>query len=316
MAAIDDTSNLVSVILPTRNRQQLLAAAVASVRRQTYTCWELIIIDDASEDTTGQLIAQLTAEDNRISAIRLSQQTGGAYARNIGLEAARGAYVAFLDDDDAWYPEKLAVQKTFLDANQDVAVVSAGFCRIRDHRTDRISRRQSVTLKDLQLETTLGSFTFCMVRSSDLGRSRIDPELKACQDWDLWLKILRTTGKRGEIIPECLADYDRTTKNSLTWQQTQALRARIVFLHKIWPDLNRGQKIYHLVALALRRAVASERQIRPASRFLHVRFFVALIVMIRAIGVRSALSLGTSLLPKACGRPARNRKMISRELKN
>lgn len=106
------TESLISVIVPTYNRSAFLRNAVDSVRRQTYRRWELIVIDDGSTDDTPATLA--TLDDPRLRLIPLEHTGNPARVRNAGLAVARGEYVAFLDDDDLWLPDKLATQLTGL----------------------------------------------------------------------------------------------------------------------------------------------------------------------------------------------------------
>ena len=104
----------VSVVIPTRNRAQWLPRAVGSVLAQTWTDFELLLVDDQSTDETPTVIARFG--DGRIRPFRHERNTGQSKALNTGIERARGEYVAFLDDDDAWLPAKLAAQVALLDA--------------------------------------------------------------------------------------------------------------------------------------------------------------------------------------------------------
>ena len=104
----------VSVVIPTHNRAEWLPRAVASVLAQTWTDFELLIVDDHSTDETPALIARFA--DRRIRSFRHERNMGQSKALNTGIEHARGEYVAFLDDDDEWLPGKLAAQVALLDA--------------------------------------------------------------------------------------------------------------------------------------------------------------------------------------------------------
>ena len=98
----------VSVVLPTFNRRALLLEAAESVRAQTFTDWELVVADDGSTDGSAEAVEALG--DPRIRVLRLPRVGRAAVARNAGVRAARGEWIAFLDSDDAWEPRKLAVQ--------------------------------------------------------------------------------------------------------------------------------------------------------------------------------------------------------------
>src|SRR5688572_12834829 len=100
---------LVSVIMPARNAERTIRMAIDSVRRQSVDCWELVISDDASTDTTVEIV-DTYQDDPRITLLRAHTSGGAARARNAAIEAARGRYIAFLDSDDLWLPDKLALQ--------------------------------------------------------------------------------------------------------------------------------------------------------------------------------------------------------------
>src|SRR5215211_4851514 len=102
-------SKLVSVVVPIYNRSSYVRAALDSLRAQTYVHWEAIVVDDGSTDGSGEVVRDLAAEDERICPYR-QENRGAAEARNAGVERAKGEFIAFLDSDDAWLPEKLERQ--------------------------------------------------------------------------------------------------------------------------------------------------------------------------------------------------------------
>ncbi|MDQ3809566.1 MAG: glycosyltransferase, partial [Chloroflexota bacterium] len=108
---------VVSVIIPTYNRAAYLREAVASVRAQTYATWELIVVDDGSTDDTWAYLSSL--REHRLRVIAQAHCGNPASLRNVGLRAARGEYIAFLDSDDLWAPEKLETQLRDLVAHPD-----------------------------------------------------------------------------------------------------------------------------------------------------------------------------------------------------
>jgi glycosyltransferase involved in cell wall biosynthesis len=106
----------VSVIIPTYNRKKKILNAIYSVQKQTFKDWELIISDDASIDGTEQLINKLIIDESRIKLVISKRNLGVAHARNLGANKAKGKYLAFLDSDDKWVPEKLDLQVSFMDS--------------------------------------------------------------------------------------------------------------------------------------------------------------------------------------------------------
>lgn len=117
----------VSIILPTFNRAKMLPDAVNSIFRQTYTDWELILWDDGSTDSTSQFASQL--KDQRISC-RYHSNRGKAATLNCAIKEARGQYLAFLDDDDRWLPDKLSRQIALLNSNPDIEMVFTNYLNI------------------------------------------------------------------------------------------------------------------------------------------------------------------------------------------
>ncbi|MGN0777515.1 MAG: glycosyltransferase family 2 protein, partial [Aristaeellaceae bacterium] len=185
---------LVSVIMPTYNCGQFIAQSIQSVIDQTVTDWELLIVDDGSTDSTGAAVKPFMQGDPRIHYMRLAHNGGPAAARNEGLRRAAGKYIAFLDSDDLWVPEKLDKQMAFM------ASTGATFCATAyDQMDERGSALPTVCLpphkttyrKMLRLSNPIGNSTV-MYDQSVLGRLEVPP-IRKRNDFALWLKILKTT---------------------------------------------------------------------------------------------------------------------------
>src|SRR4051812_16716694 len=131
-----DAAPAVSVILPTYNRAKFLPQAFASIRSQTFTDWELIVVDDGSTDDTAALVAELTRGWEQPMRYHRQENRGAYGARNTGLDLARGEYVAFFDSDDVWLPHHLGDCYAALAANPDVDWVY-GASRSVDQATGR-----------------------------------------------------------------------------------------------------------------------------------------------------------------------------------
>ncbi len=118
------TNPIVSIITPTYNRADLIGQTISSVIAQTYTNWELIIIDDASTDTTQEVVESFAKKDNRIHYIRREHHAGISANRILGIEKASGKYIAMIDSDDIWIDhDKLAKQVAFLESHSGYALV-------------------------------------------------------------------------------------------------------------------------------------------------------------------------------------------------
>ena len=105
---------LVSIITPSWNCAQFITEAIRSVQSQTYTDWELLFQDDCSTDNTAELVAQFAKKDSRIKYECNTQNSGAAITRNNALKRAKGKWIAFLDSDDLWEPEKLEIQINYM----------------------------------------------------------------------------------------------------------------------------------------------------------------------------------------------------------
>jgi len=183
------SSPLVSVVIPTHNRRDLLAEAVASVREQTYDPIEIIVIDDGSGDGTAEMIRE------RFPRVRLVRQPhrGVSTARNRGIAEAQGEYIAFLDSDDLWLPKKLAAEMDALLKNPELKIC----------HTDEIWIRRGVRVNPMKKHRKYGGWIYphclplCIISPSSVILKRevfnevgaFDEALPACEDYDLWLRV-------------------------------------------------------------------------------------------------------------------------------
>ncbi|MFH1458888.1 MAG: glycosyltransferase family 2 protein [Candidatus Omnitrophota bacterium] len=182
----------VSIILPTYNRAQTLPRAIKSVLKQTFTDFELIIIDDASTDNTQSILAQFN--EPRIKRIRLKNNYGTSGARNCGIMHSKGRYLAFIDSDDCWNNEKLKKQFLILDkSDHNVGVVFSAFWQIRDKKKKRMLYHQSFTdtknIKGLLLRGNFITIHSLMRKECFDCVGLWDESLSRLGDWDLWLRI-------------------------------------------------------------------------------------------------------------------------------
>ncbi|MCK4792141.1 MAG: glycosyltransferase family 2 protein [Desulfobacteraceae bacterium] len=187
---------LVSVIIPTYNRAHLIRRAIESVLNQTCQDFEIIVIDDGSIDDTKEVIESFN--DERILYIRHNRNKGGAAARNTGIQAAKGEYIAFQDSDDEWLPEKLEKQiEHFTKCSDSVGVV---YCS--HHTQDDLSGRiWKAPLSDLRRGNVYNfllngwcpaSTSFFLLARRIFEKSGIfDETLPSFQDYDLWIRVAK-----------------------------------------------------------------------------------------------------------------------------
>lgn len=207
-------SALVSVIIPTFNSEKFIADAIESVQKQTYKNWEIIIVDDASTDETVALINQITLSNSNITLYQLKKNSGTGVARNNALKYAKGRYIAFLDADDLWKPEKLQKQLDFLQKQNIPFTFSAYDCI--DEAGKAINKRvippQNLSYRQLFFCNFVGNLTG-IYDTHFFGKIPIYP-LRKRQDWMHWLTILKII-KNAKAVPESLALY-RVRQNSIS----------------------------------------------------------------------------------------------------
>jgi teichuronic acid biosynthesis glycosyltransferase TuaG len=215
----------ISVLMPAFNAAATLRAAVASVQAQSRSDWEILIIDDASKDDTWAVATGLAQGDIRIRTLQHAQNRGAAQARNTALAAARGRYIAFLDADDLWLPEKLARQIAFM-SERGAALSYTGFWRARgtgagEERRQQVHAPAQVTRARLLRGNVIGCLTAIYDRAL-LGDCPM-PDLRMRQDFALWLDIL-SRWDRAHGLDEPLAIH-HVRPGSLTSNRLRTLRA-------------------------------------------------------------------------------------------
>lgn len=192
----------VSVIVPTFNRAASIAAAVKSALDQTFADLEVLVIDDGSTDATADVLADIS--DARLFLLRHDRNAGAAAARNTGLKAARGELIAFLDSDDTWMPEKLALQVAALDAapaGHEVCCTGV-VLHLLDHGVTRVRRiaRSSNWSHTLAIGCDLSPGTTLLARRAAFDRvGPLDETLPRFEDWDWLFRYTRTH----EIVALC-----------------------------------------------------------------------------------------------------------------
>ena len=195
----------ISVVMPAYNAAATLEASMRSALDQTHREVELLVVDDRSTDGSWELVQSLAREDARVVPIRQPRNGGVAAARNAGIEAATGRYIAFLDSDDRWYPDKLQVQL----ASMRAAGARVGYTAYE--RVDQAGRRLStvrpparVRHADMLLGNSIGNLTGMYERAlGDMRFGRWGHE-----DYVFWLQVVRAAGEAVCADPDrVLASY-------------------------------------------------------------------------------------------------------------
>ena len=222
MTAFTAQAPRVSVIMPAYNAERYLEQAVASVRAQTITDWELLILDDASTDSTAAVAEACAASDVRIRFYRNEQNLGSAATRNRALTLARGPWIAFLDSDDLWRADKLERQLLLAQQSGAPLVYSAYTMFTDDGRKSLYSVPARVDYEALLRENVIGCSTV-LLRRDALGDHRFSPEFYH-EDYALWLELLRS-GCSAAGCTEPLMDW-RVHANARSFNKQRAARSR------------------------------------------------------------------------------------------
>jgi len=205
---------LVSILIPTFNSEKFISETIHSIQNQTYPNWEAIVVDDCSTDATLALVAELAQNDKRIQYSKLAKNSGTGVARNSALAAAKGNYIAFLDADDLWNPNKLELQMGFMLTNNLPFTFSFYDCI--DEEGKSLNRRVEAPLKlsyrQLFFCNYIGNLT-AIYEVSYFGKIPISA-IRKRQDWMLWLTVLKKI-KVAHPVPESLAYY-RIRNNSIS----------------------------------------------------------------------------------------------------
>jgi glycosyltransferase involved in cell wall biosynthesis len=230
---LNSLNPLVSVILPTFNREKTIGNSIKSVLNQTYTNFELIIVDDASEDDTERIVNSI--QDQRIRYIKHKKNKGGGAARNTGIKIARGEFIAFQDSDDQWERTKLELQiNTFKQVGDEIGVVYTAFLRHKDNTVEYIPREE-ITEKEGYIHSRLlhGNFittqTAVVRRECFLKAGMFDERLPRLQDWELWLRISKYY--QFKLIDQPLVNV-YYTENSISSNTFAYIKALTIILRK------------------------------------------------------------------------------------
>jgi glycosyltransferase involved in cell wall biosynthesis len=219
----------ISVVIPTHNRAHLLERAIKSVQAQTRAVDEIIVVSDGSTDNTDEVVNALKAKDERIRLISYQPAHNGNYARNQGLNAASGDYIAFLDDDDEWLPKKVELQLEVFAQNPEYGLVyTAQNCIFSDVDLTYITKpigcgdlSQSIFMRNY-----IGNPSQVMVKAEVLEKTGgFDLELGALQDYDLWVRCCQVT-KIGYVSTPCINYYNTSSTNQVSANTEKYIKAR------------------------------------------------------------------------------------------
>jgi len=236
---------LVSIITPSYNSSAFIDACVNSVLLQSYTSWELLIVDDCSIDKSKVLLKSIANKDVRIKVTFLSKNIGAAEARNIAIQQAKGKYIAFLDSDDLWSHQKLEKQISFMRKN-DLAFSFTSYKSISENGSDIINviKAPSIMTYDDYLKNTIIGCLTVVIDREKVGDFKM-PNIRSSHDMALWLLIMKR-GFDAYGLNENLAKY-RITSSSITNSKWRAVKdvwivyrriESLSFFYSFWCLLN------------------------------------------------------------------------------
>lgn len=222
---------LISIITPTWECAAYISETVQSVLAQTYTNWELLIQDDCSTDGTDNVVLPFAELDARIKYERNSEPVGAALTRNVALRRAKGKWIAFLDADDLWMPEKLEKQLYFMVKN------GFSFTYTCYEEMDDEGRQTGVVVRGPNRVSKFGMFAFCwpgcltvMYDREAIGLVQI-ADIKKNNDYAMWLKVCREADCY--LLKEVLAKYRRGRVGSIS---TQGYSKLIRWHYRLWHE--------------------------------------------------------------------------------
>lgn len=222
-------NDLVSIITPSYNTARFLQETIECVLAQTYANWEMLIVDDCSTDETDDVVASFT--DERIRFFKNDRNRGAAYSRNFALREARGRWIAFLDSDDLWMPDKLEKQIRFMEDN-GCAFSYTNYVEM-DEDGNRLSVLWTGPKKIGRFRMCLFNFMGCltvMYDSKIVGLLQI-ADLKKRNDYALWIQASKKAD--AYLLPETLAVYRVRSGGSITNRSQSPLRL-VKYHYALW----------------------------------------------------------------------------------
>lgn len=226
---IEREAGLVSIIMPSYNTASYIKQTIQSVLDQTYTNWELIIVDDCSTDNTNEVVD--TIKDCRIHYFKNEKNSGAAISRNKALREAKGQWIAYLDSDDLWMPEKLEKQIKFMEENGYV------FSYTNYEEIDVDGYKTGVKVTGPKKITKTGMFNYCwpgcltvMYDANKIGLIQIE-DIKKNNDYAMWLKVCRKADCY--LLDEILGQYRKGRVGSVS---THSIRTMIGWHYKLYRE--------------------------------------------------------------------------------
>ena len=221
---------LVSVIMPAYNAEKYIAEAIQSVISQTYTNWELFVLDDCSTDSTAEIAESFANADSRIHLIRNPQNIGVARTRNRGFDLANGEWIALLDSDDVWHSDKLE-QQLAIAKETGAEILYSSYALFSDEKSEKLEYNVPLetNYSDMLKENVIGCST-ALLNKAALENFHFRTDVYH-EDYALWLELLRN-GYVAAGCTEILTDY-RIVKGSRSNSKIKAAKNRWIIYRKV-----------------------------------------------------------------------------------
>lgn len=206
-------NDIVSIIMPSFNTAKYIGKSIESIQNQSYGKWELIIVDDCSNDDSDNIIKKYLS-DKRIRYFRNRMNLGAALCRNKAIKVAKGKYIAFCDSDDLWLPDKLEKQINFMKKNR-YAFTYTNYLEINEDGTEKgiiVTGPKCIGKLRMHLFNYIGCLT--VIYDADVVGCIQIPDLKKRNDWALWLKAIKKANCY--LLPEVLSAYRVRDSGSIT----------------------------------------------------------------------------------------------------
>lgn len=234
----------ISIITPTYNCGKYIERTIKSVQGQTYKNWEMIIVDDCSVDNTREIVNRIASMDDRIKYFCLEKNSGAAVARTRAMEIASGDYMAFLDSDDIWKPEKLQKQLSFMEDN-GYFFTSTAYEQIdeNDNKLDKIVKAPVKTSYNrLLLDCPVGNSTV-MYNVKKMGKFKV-PDIRKRNDDALWLQMLKKE-KYIYGMSDVLMEY-RVRQNSISSNKFSLIKYHWKLYREV-ENLSVVRSVFHIL---------------------------------------------------------------------
>ena len=234
-------NHLVTIITPSYNTAEYIAETIKSVQAQTYGNWEMIIVDDCSTDNTDKIVGEYLS-DARIRYLKNEKNSGAAISRNYALREAKGKWIAFLDSDDLWMPEKIEKQLSFMKTN-------GYFFSYTDYEEIDVNGKQTgVKVTGPRKVTKTGMFNYCwpgcltvMYDADEIGLIQIE-NIKKNNDYAMWLKVCKKADCY--LLDECLAQYRKGRVGSIS---THSIKTMIGWHYKLFREAEKQGVVQSII---------------------------------------------------------------------